>query len=186
MVYRPGAVSGARLLVRAREPGAATSLVRSVVAAVDPTAQIESVRALEGIVAALVSRERLLGVLSSVVAMIALTLAALGLYGIVAYSVTCRRTEFGIRLALGAQRADIRRLVLCGTLKIVAIGLVAGILAAAAASQIVSRIVPDVPTTNWPLMSGAAMTLVAVMTLAAWIPAWRAASTDPAWTLRYE
>jgi putative ABC transport system permease protein len=184
MVYRPGAAPGARLFVRVRQPGSA--LIRSAIAAVDATAQIESVRPLREIVATMISRERLLAVLSSVIAMVAITLAALGLYGIVAYGVTCRRAEFAIRLALGAQRTDIRRLVLNGTLKIVVMGLVAGMAAAFAASRLVSRVVPDIPTLNWPLVFGAALVLVAVMMLAAWVPAWRAASTDPALTLRYQ
>jgi ABC-type antimicrobial peptide transport system permease subunit len=113
-------------------------------------------------------------------------LAALGLYGIVTYGVTCRRTEFGVRLALGAQRAHVRRLVLSGTLKLVAFGLVSGIPAAALASRVVSRIVPEVPGTDWPLMFGAALALASIMILAAWIPARRAASIDPASTLRFE
>jgi predicted permease len=186
MVYRPGGVPGARLLVRAREPAPAASMVRSALAAVDPAIQIETVRPLEEAVASMLSRERLLAVLSSVVAAIAMTLAALGLYGIVTYGVTCRRTEFGVRLALGAQRAHVRRLVLSGTLKLVAFGLVSGIPAAALASRVVSRIVPDGPGIDWPLMSGAALALASAMILAAWIPARRAARIDPASTLRYE
>jgi predicted permease len=186
MVYRPSAVPGARLLVRMREPTAATSVIRSGVASVDSTAQVEAIRPLGEVVAAMISRERLLAVLSSVVAVIAIALAALGLYGIVSYGVTCRRSEFGVRMALGAQGADIRRLVLNETSRIVGVGVAAGIAGALVASQLVSRVVPDAPSINWLLVSGAASALIAITMLAAWIPACGAARTDPALTLRSE
>ena len=186
MVYAPGAVSGARLLVRPRQREASLALIRSAVERVDTTAQVEAVRPLEEIVGDMVSRERLLAVLSSVVAVIAVTLAALGLYGIVAYAVTCRRKEFGIRLTLGAQQADIRQLVLKGTSAIVAIGIAGGLAAALLASRTLSRVVPDAPAVDWPLLFGAASVLVVVTTAAAGIPAWRAARGDPVSTLRSE
>jgi len=186
MVYRPGALPGARLLVRLRAPTTATSVIPPSVGLVDATAQVEAIRPLEEVVAAMISRERLLAVLSSVVAMIAIALAALGLYGIVAYGVTSRRSEFGVRMALGAQGADIRRLVLHETSRIVLIGVAAGIAGGLLASEAVSRVVPDAPPTNWLLVSGAAFGLATITMLAAWIPARDAARTDLAETLRCE
>jgi predicted permease len=186
MVYRPGALTGARLLVRVRQATTAMSVIASSVESVDATAQVEAIRPLEEVVAAMISRERLLAVLSSVVAVIAIALAALGLYGIVAYGVTSRRSEFGVRMALGAQEADIRRLVLHETSRIVVMGVLAGIAGALLASELVTRVVPDAPASNWLLVSAAVSALVVITMLAAWIPARAAAKTDLAVTLRLE
>jgi ABC-type antimicrobial peptide transport system permease subunit len=100
--------------------------------------------------------------------------------------VTCRRKEFGIRLALGGQQADIRRLVIKGTSAIVAIGIAGGLAGAVLASLTLSRVAPDAPAVDWPLLFGAASVLVVVTTAAAGIPAWRAARVDPVSTLRSE
>jgi predicted permease len=186
MVYQPGVSASGMLLVRHREPAAAVTAIRTAVEAVGAPAQIEAIHPLADVVAAMVSRERLLAVLSSGVALVATALAALGLYGIVAYGVTCRRSEFGIRLALGARRGDVQRLVLRETLTIVAVGMTTGIAGAVAASRLLARIVPGSPPLDWMLLSSAVIGLVAVALLASWIPAWRASLTDPALTLRAE
>jgi predicted lysophospholipase L1 biosynthesis ABC-type transport system permease subunit len=186
MVYRPGALPGTHLLVRLREPTSATSVIPPSVESVDATAQVEAIRPLKEVVAAMISREHLLAVLSSVVAPIAIALAALGLYGIVAYGVTSRRSEFGVRMALGARGADIRRLVLYETSRIVVVGVAVGIVGALLASEVVRRVVSDAPPINWLLVSEATVALVAITMLAAWIPARDAAKTDLAVTLRCE
>jgi predicted permease len=186
MVYSPGPAPGARLLVRGRDQTATLAAVRAAVESAGAPVQIEAIRPLADAVSAMIGRERLLAVLSSGVALVAIMLAALGLYGIVAYGVTCRRSEFGIRLALGARRVDVHRLVLAETASVVAIGVIAGIAGAAAASRLLSGLVASSPALEWPLLSGAVIALVAVALLASWIPAWRASRTDPALTLRAE
>jgi putative ABC transport system permease protein len=189
MVYRPGAIANfpaARLLVRLRDSIAGLTILRSAVESADATAQIETIRPLADAVTAMVSQERLLAILSSVVGIVALLLAALGLYGIVGYGVTCRRTEFGIRLALGARRADIQRLVLRETMGIVLFGGLTGVAGAFAAARLMGRLVSGAPALDWRLLLAATLGLVVAAVVAGWIPASRAARTDPSLTLRAE
>ena len=186
MVYQPGGTSGAHLLVRGRDQAATGAAIRSAAESVGAPAQIESIRPLTDVVAAMVSRERLLAVLSSGVAIVALSLAVLGLYGVVAYGVACRRSEIAIRLALGARRLDVQRLVMRDTLAIVAIGVACGLAAAVAAAGVLARLVPTSPELSGPLLARAALGLAAVALVASWIPSWRASHADPAATLRSE
>jgi predicted permease len=185
MVYQPGSAVNSQLLVRGR-PAATDAAIRAAVAAVGAPAQIESSRPLIDAVAAMVSREHLLAVLSSSVTMMAVLLAAVGLSGIVGYAAMCRRHEFGIRLALGGRRGHVQRLVLRETFVTIAAGITVGMAAAIVAARLLARLVPDAPSLQWPLLASAAVTLVAVALIAAWIPAWRASLVDPALTLRSE
>ena len=186
MVYQPGGSSGAHLLVRGRDQAATSAAIRAAAESVGAPAQIESIRPLTDVVAAMVSRERLLAVLSSGVAIVALSLAVLGLYGVVAYGVACRRSEIAIRLALGARRLDVQRLVMRDTLTIVAFGVICGVAGAVAAAGVLARLVPASPALSGPLLARAALGLAAVALVASWIPSWRASHTDPAATLRSE
>ncbi|MET0212168.1 MAG: FtsX-like permease family protein, partial [Vicinamibacterales bacterium] len=128
--------------------------------------------------------ERLLAGLSSGVAIVALALAVLGLYGVVAYGVACRRSEIAIRLALGARCLDVQRLVMRETLTIVVIGVICGFAGAVAAAGALGRLVPGSPELSGSLLAGAALGLAAVALVASWIPSWRASHADPAATLR--
>ena len=184
MVYQPGGSSGAHLLVRGRDRAATSAAIRAAAESVGAPAQIESIRPLTDVVAAMVSRERLLAVLSSGVAIVALSLAVLGLYGVVAYGVACRRSEIAIRLALGARRLDVQRLVMRDTLAIVAIGVACGLAGTVAAAGVLARLVPASPELSGPLLARATLGLAAVALVASWIPSWRASHTDPAATLR--
>jgi ABC-type antimicrobial peptide transport system permease subunit len=124
--------------------------------------------------------------LSGIVAALALALAALGLYGIVAYGVMCRRAEFGIRLALGAPPIHIRRLVLGETMKLVAAGIGVGLLLSLPASRAMSAFVAESPAMDPRIAGLATLCLAAIALIAGWFPAWRAGRTDPAMTLRAE
>jgi predicted permease len=185
MAYLPGASPDAHLLMRARDASAAQALVRSAVSS-EAVAQIETIRPLGDAVAALISREQMLARLSGIVAALALTLAALGLYGIVAYGVMCRRAEFGIRLALGATPIHIRRLVLGETMKLVGVGIGLGLVLSLPASRAMSAFVVGSPPMDPPIAGVATLCLAAIALIAGWLPAWRAARTDPAVTLRAE
>ena len=186
MVYQPGGSSGAHLLVRGRDEAATSAAIRASAESVGAPAQIELIRPLHDVVAAMVSRERLLAVLSSGVAIVALSLAVLGLYGVVAYGVACRRSEIAIRLALGARRLDVQRLVMRDTLTIVAIGVAFGLAGAVAAAGVLARLVPASPEVSGSLLLRATLGLAAVALVASWFPSWRASHADPAATLRSE
>lgn len=185
MVYLPGTRPDARLLMRVRDASAAQALVRSAVSSAG-LAQVETIRPLVDAVAALVGREQMLARLSAIVAALALALAALGLYGIVAYGVMCRRAEFGIRLALGATPIHIRRLVLAETMNLVGAGIGLGLVLSLPASRAMSAFVVGSPAMDPRIAGVATLCLAAIALIAGWLPAWQAARTDPAVTLRAE
>lgn len=131
-------------------------------------------------------RERLLAAVASLFGGLALLLAALGLYGIMSYAVVQRRQELGIRMALGAAPKSILGLMLRDSARIVGLGTIAGILAAAFSTHLTRALLfglaPDDPTT----FLTAAVVLFAASLAAAFIPAYRAAETDPMTALRHE
>jgi predicted permease len=185
MVYELGAQRGSRLLLRARDPRGALAVLESSVKA-EPGAQLEAVVPLTDTVTALVAREWIVARLSTIVAFVALSLAALGLYGVVSVAVACRRPEFGIRLALGAPPARVRWLVLRETGTVVGIGVGTGLALGYLASRALGRFITDVPPMDPFLALGAALCLGAAALVAAWLPVWRAGAVDPTVVLRAE
>ena len=117
---------------------------------------------------------------------LALLLAALGLYGVTSYAVSRRRTELGIRMALGAAPAGIVQLVMSRVLVLVGAGIVAGTVASVWASRFVATLLFGLEPRDPATLIGAALTLATVAALAAGWPAWRASRIDPAMVLRNE
>jgi ABC-type antimicrobial peptide transport system permease subunit len=131
-------------------------------------------------------QERLIATLASFFGLLALVLAAVGLYGLVAYSVTRRTSEIGVRMALGATRGNVLKLVLRGALALAILGVIAGLPLAFAGSRFVSNMLFGIRPTD-PLTAGsAAVLLVFVALIAAYIPARRASKVDPLTALRYD
>jgi predicted permease len=174
------------LVLRGR--GAASSLTRTVTRAVGQVNGSISIRyrTLEAQMDSSLARERLLAMLSGLFGGLALLLAVVGLYGTMAYSVAKRRNEIGIRLALGAARSRVMRLVLGETGRLVLLGVLVGAVVAVAATRRVAPflfgVTPSDPTT-W--MASAAI-LATVGLLAGALPAWRAARMEPNAVLRAE
>ena len=186
MVYTPfGSQREARLLVRSEGPLSIASL-QATIEQVDTSVQVESIRPLSDSINELIGSERLLASLSSVVAGLAVVLAALGLYGVVAHGVSCRAREFGVRLALGASPRDIQGLVFRETMTLAVMGACAGILAAIVAARLMSSLVSDSAPLDWQTGTTATLLLLVVAGVAGWVPAWRASRSDPATTLRAE
>jgi ABC-type antimicrobial peptide transport system permease subunit len=131
-------------------------------------------------------RDRMLAWLSAAFGALAVSLAAIGLYGLIAYVSASRRSEIGVRLALGASRADVIVMMLRQTAALLMAGLVAGvalsIIAGRAATALLYQVVPGDP----PMLIVATMVLAGVASLAAVVPAWRASRVDPMSTLRAE
>ena len=141
-------------------------------------------RPLTDVVDAALAQERLVARLSAFFGVLALILAALGLYGITSYSVTRRHTELGIRMALGTAPRQVAGLVLSTVAKLVVAGLVAGAVVSWWASRFIEGMLFDLAPHDIPTMAGAAALLGIVALLSGWFPARRAASIDPARILR--
>jgi putative ABC transport system permease protein len=131
-------------------------------------------------------RERLTAGLTTVFALVALGLAAIGLYAVVAYSVMQRTREFGVRLALGATGPDVQRLAMREGLRPVAVGVVVGLAVALASSRLIRTLLFEVSAVDPVSIGGAALALVIIAALAAWLPARRASRLDPVAAIRQE
>jgi len=176
-----------QLVVRASaEPGALTGPVRQVIHALDPDAPIYKVTTMRQLVSASVAPRRFTLLLLVGFAAVALLMAAIGLYGVMAYSVAQRTREIGIRVALGARRADVLRLVVGQGLRLVALGVALGLMAALALTQLMKKFLFEVSATDPVTFAGIALLLALVSLLACWIPARRAATVDPMVALRCE
>ncbi len=133
-----------------------------------------------------VGRPRFFALVMSIFAAAAALLAAVGIYGVVAYTVRRRTREIGLRLALGANQAGVRRLVIGGALRPVLGGLVLGLLVAAGLSSVVRRLLFGIPSIDPVTYGGVAAVFLAVALLAAWVPAREASRVDPREALRAE
>jgi predicted permease len=169
------AVSGQRGLV---ERDVATALTQA-----DPTLVFSS-GTFDQMLIATMTQERLVAMMSGFFGALALLLAGLGLYGIVVQAVNARRTEIGLRMALGAQATGIVRLVFRRVGVLIAAGLVLGLAGSWWAARFVAPLLFQVEARDPMTFSGTAAVLVVVGVLAAWVPARRAASLDPATVLR--
>jgi putative ABC transport system permease protein len=169
------AAPGQRALV---ERDVATALTKA-----DPTLVFTS-GTFDQMLAATMTQERLVALMSGFFGALALLLAGLGLYGIVVQAVNARRTEIGVRVALGAQRAVIVRLVLCRVGVLIVAGLVLGLAGSWWAARFIAALLFEVQARDPATLAGTAAVLVAVGVLAAWVPARRAARLDPATVLR--
>ncbi|MGB7348978.1 MAG: FtsX-like permease family protein, partial [Candidatus Acidiferrales bacterium] len=125
-------------------------------------------------------------VLAASLGILGLSLAVVGVYGVVSYSASQRTQEIGIRMALGAQRTDVLRMILRQGFFIVGAGLIAGILAAAAIARLVGNFLSGVSPVDPLTYASASILLAAVALLACYIPARRAMKVDPMVALRYE
>jgi len=173
-------------LVTSLPPGALEPLLRKAFAEVDPNLTIISVRTMQDQVALSFDRERAVAALAGLFGTVALILAAIGMYGVTAYSVAQRSSEIGIRMALGADRVKVVRMVLRGVSNRVVIGLVAGVPLAIGAGRLLSAELYGVSSWDPFALAVAGGALVVSAFLAAVIPAGRAASISPASALRAE
>jgi predicted permease len=160
--------------------------VRDIVRALDPRLPVYNIKTLEAQIDSQLSHERILASLSSFFSVAATLLAALGLYGVVAYSVKRRNQEIGIRMALGAQRRSVIWLVLRESLVLVAIGMAIGVPAALAATRLIGSVLFGVTPADPFTFSLATLLMIAVAGFAAYLPARRASRIDPMAALRYE
>jgi len=175
------------LIVRAvGDPRSFLSIVGQIAREADPTMPLLEVETLGDRVAAATRQESLVALLSTIFGLIAMLLAAIGLYGVLAYAVTRRQAEFGVRLALGATPSGLERLVLGDSLLLVSIGLTLGLTFASAVSHSLSRMLFGLTPLDPLSFAAAAALLLTVALAAAWVPARHAARVDPMVALRQE
>jgi putative ABC transport system permease protein len=185
--YFQGPQGEVHLAIRtATEPLSLANAVRQQVRALDSTLAMADIRTLEMVLSRNVSRQRLVMSLMAVFAALALLLAMIGIYGVVAYSVSQRQQEIGIRMALGAKAGDILKMVLRQGMMLTLIGLVLGGVGAFALTRWLSSELFGVSPTDPLIFVGVATLMVLVSFLACLLPARRAAHLDPLVAVKYE
>jgi len=185
--YTQWPVTNVYYVIRASgDPARLLQTVHQTVSAADPKAAIVFTKTMEQLIDETLWQRRLWGVMFAVFAVVALTLAAIGIYGVLSYSVSQRTREIGVRMALGAQTGNVLWMVMAQSLKLVSAGIVIGIVAALALGRRIGSLLYGVKASDPPTYIATAAVLVLVALLACWLPAWRAVKTDPLIALRYE
>jgi putative ABC transport system permease protein len=177
----------ASLVARTRiDPATLMGSVRRTVQSVDPDAPIVRVRTMRDVMADSMTRDRFNAVLMAVFAVLAMLLAAIGLYGVMAYGVAQRTQEIGVRIALGASRTDVLRLVVGQGLVLAASGLALGLPMAIVGAHLMQNLLFEIRPTDPGTLTAIALLLTSAALLACWIPARRATKVDPIAALRSE
>jgi putative ABC transport system permease protein len=190
MLYFPLRRTGTRtmtvLLKTAGEPAGPADAIRRELLAIDPVQPVSAVRTLDEVVSAALAQRRFNVVVLALFAGAALFLAGIGLYGVIAYAVTQRTHEIGVRLALGAERRTVVRMVLRESLRLVAAGVVLGTTGALLLSRALASLLFQVTPRDPATLVAASVALVLVALLGSYLPARRAARVDPMTALRAE
>ena len=169
-----------------RDNASALRTIRAAVAAEDPDQPIESLMTMEEAFREQTMPARFVGGLMSALSLVALLLASVGLYGVTAYALRARMREIGVRIALGATSRRVVRLILASTWRLIVPGIVLGLLGAWAATRLLVGLLFGTSPTDPAVFAAVVVTLAAVATLAAYLPARRAARVDPMLVLRSE
>jgi len=185
--YLQQALPSMQLAVRtASDPASLASAVRSQVLAVDSTQPIYHVSTMERTLSDSLAPRRFNMLLLGIFAAIALSLATVGIYGVMAFAVTQRTHEIGIRMALGAERSRVLGLIVTQGLRLTLVGVIIGLAGAWALTRFLTSFLFGVHATDVPTFVVVSAVLVVVSVLASYIPARRATKVDPMVALRYE
>ncbi|HKQ52489.1 MAG TPA: ABC transporter permease [Pyrinomonadaceae bacterium] len=175
------------LVVRAAgDPVQLTAAIRSEVQALDKDLPIYNVKTMEQHISASAAQPRFRTLLLGIFACVALVLAGIGIYGVISYSVTQRTHEIGLRVALGAQRGDVLRLVVWQGMRMALVGICLGVAGAFVVTRVMSSFLFGVSATDSLTFVGVSLLLAVVSFLACYLPARRATKVDPMVALRYE
>src|SRR2546430_1310974 len=188
-IYLPQVFSpwSGSLVVRAKQaPLALAETIRKEILSLDSDQPVSNIRTLEQDMARSVVDRRLTLTLLGVFASLAVGLAAIGLYGVMAYVVTQRTHEIGIRMALGARQTDVLKLVVKQGMRLTFLGVASGLVCALGLTRVIANQLYEVETTDPTTFGGVSLLLAVVALFACWLPARRAAKVDPMEALRYE
>ncbi|HKV28642.1 MAG TPA: ABC transporter permease [Candidatus Acidoferrales bacterium] len=184
---RRSAMGDMELLVKsAVNPAALASAIRGVVASIDKNQPVFGIATMTQLIMDSVSARRITLILLGLFSGLALVLAAIGIYGVISYSVAQRTHEIGIRMALGAQRGDVLRMILRQGAKIALVGVAIGLAVSFGLTRLMASLLFSVSAADPLTFSAVAIVLVTVAMLACYIPARRALRVDPMVALRYE
>jgi putative ABC transport system permease protein len=168
------------------DPLSLSATVRRTVWDIDKDQPVSNISTMENVLSESIAKQRFSMLLLGIFATLALVLAAVGIYGVMSYSVAQRAHEIGIRMALGAQRMDVLKLVVGQGLKLVLVGVALGLIAAFILTRVMSSLLFGISATDPITFIAISLVLISVALLASFIPARRATRVDPMIALRYE
>ena len=174
------------MIATAGDPLGLVGPLRAELEALEPALPLDNIALLTDELAAHEEARRSLALMLVIFAVTAVTLAAIGVYGVMAFLVSQRTREMGIRVALGARREDVRTMVLLSGLRLVVAGLVVGLVGAYFVGGVLDRLLFEVDSADLATFAAVAAFLGLVAVVASWIPARRATSVDPMTALRAE
>jgi putative ABC transport system permease protein len=170
----------------AGDPMSVAGPIRNELTTIDRHVPIGKIRTMEAVVAESVAQPLFRTLLLSLFGIVALLLASVGIYGVMSYAVTQRTQEIGIRMALGAQISDVRRLIIGHGITLALIGVASGVAGAFVLTRLIATLLFGVTPTDLKTFAGVSIALVAAALIACYVPARRATKVDPLVALRYE
>jgi putative ABC transport system permease protein len=189
-IYFPVAQVGRNAMVMVLhtqgDPLAVAQAAKAVVHELDGGLAVGELRPMSEVVAMSAATDRFMAALLTAFSIMALLLAAVGIFGVISYGVVQRRREIGVRLAVGASRGDVVRLIVAGAMRLAGAGLIIGMLAALALTRLIQSLLYGVAPTDPVTFTAAALVLLVVALLASMLPALRASRTPPAMVLNSE
>ncbi len=178
---------GMTIVLRANgDPASLSQLARTQIHSVDPGIPVNNIRTMNEVFSSSIAQQRFAMLLVGVFGVLALVLATIGIYGVVSYSVTQRTHEIGVRMALGAQRTDVLRLILQHGMLVSLLGVFVGVAASFGLTRVMASLLFGVTPTDASIFVTVAFGILAIGTIATYLPAWRATRVDPLIALRYE
>jgi len=179
--------SGMTLMLRTKgDASAVASAARNVIHSLDPQQPIGEIATMQQLLSTSVARARFSASLLTVFSIVALAMAVVGIYGVMSYSVSQRTHEIGVRMALGAQRSDVLRLVVKKGVVLGVVGVAAGLVASFGLTRLISTLLFEVNATDTATFAAVSVGLFLVTLIACYVPARRATRVDPLKALRYE